>query len=61
MHAAAKERAFQRLAEARGGGIGRLWILSHFQVGIAVEQVKTATMLHVSVRFGEVAAQRDTD
>ena len=35
MHAAVKKRAFQRLAEARGGGIGRLRILSHFEVGIS--------------------------
>ena len=57
MHAAAKKRAFQRLAEARGGGIGRLRILSHFQVGITAERVKTANMLHVSARFGEPGLQ----
>src|SRR5215213_4691145 len=53
MYAAIKKRAFQRLAEARGGGIGRLWIWNHFQVGITSEQMKTANMLHVSARFGE--------
>jgi hypothetical protein len=52
MHAAIKKRAFQRLAEARGGN-GRLRIWSHFQVGITAERVKTANMLHVSARFGE--------
>jgi hypothetical protein len=48
--------------------------LKHFQVRIAAEQVKTANMLHVSARFGElgcgfpqpgrgprVAATSDTD
>jgi hypothetical protein len=66
MDAAVKKRAFQRLAEARGGGIGRLWILSHFQVGITAEQMKTANMLHVSASFSEsstngVAATGGTD
>ena len=35
MHAAVEKRAFQRLAEADGGGIGRLRVSNHFQVRIA--------------------------
>jgi hypothetical protein len=34
MHAAVKKRAFQRLAEARDVGLGRLGIWRHFQVRI---------------------------
>jgi hypothetical protein len=62
MDAAAKKRAFQWLAEARGGGIGRFWILSHFQVGITAEQMKTANILHVLLgSASRVAAMGDTD
>ena len=53
MHAAVKKRAFQRLAEARGGGFGRLRILNHFEVRISGNSVKARNMLHVSARFGE--------
>ena len=56
MYAAVKKRAFDRLAEGRGGAIGPLGILSHYQVGITAEQVKTANMLHVSASLSESSA-----
>jgi hypothetical protein len=53
MHAAAKERTFQRLAEARGGGIGQLRIWSHFQVRISRGTQENRQYLARSARFGE--------